>query len=72
MYYTASCSSLIFESGMDNYVFKCQGIYYMGPVMRKHAFAICEQQRRRSACVSAQSDQRLCYSLLRWYNTSSF
>ena len=25
---------------------------------------ICEQQRRRSACASAQSDQRLCCSLL--------
>ena len=28
------------------------------------SYAICEQQRRRSACASAQSDQRLCYSLL--------
>ena len=26
-------------------------------------YAICEQQRRRSACASAQSDQRLCCSL---------
>ena len=26
---------------------------------------VCEQQRRRSACASAQSDQRLCCSLLR-------
>ena len=33
---------------------------------------ICEQQRRRSACASAQSDQRLCFSLLRWFNTSRF
>ena len=33
-------------------------------VMRKPVYAICEQQRRRSACASAQSDQRLCYSLL--------
>ena len=24
---------------------------------------VCEQQRRRPACASAQSDQRLCYSL---------
>ena len=40
--------------------------------MRKPAFAICEQQRRRSACASAQSVQRLCYSLLRQGNTSSF
>ena len=28
-------------------------------------FAICEQQRRRSACASAQSDHRFHYSLLR-------
>ena len=34
--------------------------------------AICEQQRRRSACASAQSDQHLCCSLPRYYNTSSF
>ena len=32
--------------------------------MRKPVYAIWEQQRRRSACASAQSDQRLCYSLL--------
>ena len=41
----------------------------MGHVMRKPVFAICEQQRRISACASAQSDQRLCCSLLSYYNT---
>ena len=25
---------------------------------------VCEQQRRRPACAAAQSDQRLCYSLI--------
>ena len=35
-------------------------------------YAICEQQRRRSACASAHSDQRLCCSLPRSDNTSSF
>ena len=44
----------------------------MSHVMIKPVFAICEQQRRRSACASAQPDQRLCYSLLRWYNTYIF
>ena len=39
--------------------------------MRKLAFAICEQQRRSSACASTQSDQRLCYSLLRQDNASN-
>ena len=37
----------------------------MSHVMRKPVYAICEQQRRRSACTSAQSDQCLCYSLTR-------
>ena len=41
-------------------------------VMRKPVFAICKQQRHRSACTSAQSDQCLCCSLPRKYNISSF
>ena len=44
----------------------------MSNVMRKPVFAICEQQKCRSACTSAQSDQRICYSLLRQYNICSF
>ena len=28
-------------------------------------YAICEQQKRRSACASSQSDQHLCFSLPR-------
>ena len=43
----------------------------MSHVMRKPAFAICEPQSRRSACASAQSDQRLCCSLLGQYNIST-
>ena len=38
---------------------------YLSYVMRKPVLAICEQQRRRSACASAQSDQRLYCLLLR-------
>ena len=37
--------------------------------MRKSVYALCEQQRRRSACICAQSDQRLCCSLLWQYTT---
>ena len=29
---------------------------------------VCEQQRRRPACASAQTDQRLCYSLIGKYH----
>ena len=36
--------------------------YLMSHVIRKPIYAICEQQRRRSACMSAQSDNP-CYSL---------
>ena len=36
----------------------------MSLVMRKPVFALCQQRRRRSACASVQSDQRLCYLLL--------
>ena len=32
--------------------------------MRKPVYAICEQQKRRPACVSAQSDQRLCCCII--------
>ena len=38
---------------------------YMSHVMRKPVYALCEQKRRRSACASVQSDQRLSCSLLR-------
>ena len=41
-------------------------------VLRKPDFAICEQQRRRSACAATQSDQHLCCLLPPKYNTSSF
>ena len=54
----------------------CQRIYDMHEIIKQHAakdnlshvmrkpvYAICEQQRRRSACASAHSDQRVCYSL---------
>ena len=32
--------------------------------MRKPVYAICEPQRRRSACTSAQSDLHLCFRCL--------
>ena len=35
------------------------------PRHEKTCFAICKQQRRRSACAATQSDQRLCCSLTR-------
>ena len=40
--------------------------------MRKPAYAICEQQRRKSACASAQTDQHICCSLPRSYNIYRF
>ena len=40
----------------------------MGLDARKSVFGVCEQQRRRPACASAQSDQRICYSLIGKYH----
>ena len=37
---------------------------HLSHVMRKPFFAICQQQRRRSACACVQSDQRLCFCCL--------
>ena len=38
--------------------------FCMGLDICKPVFGACEQQRRRSACVSAQTDQRRCYSCI--------
>ena len=35
---------------------------------REKSSVVCEQQRRRPACAYAQSDQRLCYSLIVKYH----
>ena len=40
-------------------------------IIRKPVFSLCEQQRRRSTCASAQSDQRLYCSLPGQYNAST-
>ena len=41
------------------------GPTHLSHIMRKPVYAMSEQQRRRSACASTQSDQHLCYSLAR-------
>ena len=45
--------------------------YDLSHIMRKPIYAICEQQRRRSACASVQSDQHHCCSLPRQYSICS-
>ena len=35
--------------------------FIISHAMRKPVYAICEQQRHRSACTSAQLDQHLCF-----------
>ena len=39
----------------------------MGLYQEKTCLRVCEQQRRRPACASAQSDQHLVYLLIRQY-----
>ena len=46
-------------------IVKNMNLFTNEPRHEKTCFAIWEQQMRRSACASAQSDQRLCYSLPR-------
>ena len=36
--------------------------HYWASTQENLSSEVCEQQRRRPACASAQSDQRLCYS----------
>ena len=58
-----------------NFVFRSRPSLLSTPLMNTEymwagpwenvSYVKCEQQRRRSACASAQSDQRLCCSLLR-------
>ena len=40
-------------------------IFKFEPRHEKPVYAVCEQQRHRSACASVQSDQHLCCSLTR-------
>ena len=42
-----------------SFVWFLRSHYYTSHVMRKPVYAKCKQQRRRSACASTQSDQRL-------------
>ena len=42
------------------------GKFHLSHVIRKPVHAVCEQQRHRSACASAQYDQHLLYTLLRY------
>ena len=58
--------------GPSKNVFKRRAQNDMSHIMRKPVYAICEQQRSRSAWAFAQSDQRLFCSLPRYYNSSSF
>ena len=41
--------------------------HHMGLDARNPVFCVSEQQRRRPACTSAQSDQHFCYSLSEKY-----
>ena len=52
------------------YVYVARGIdlRLLNRVMTKTVYIIYKQRRHRSACSSALSDQRLKYSLPRWYN----
>ena len=46
-----------FSFTMDTHKTRKSILDHMSHIMTKPAFVICEQQRRRSACASTQSDQ---------------
>ena len=57
-------------SWMHDFLMYCSKNLVYGPWCKKTCLhGICEQQRRRPACTSPQSNQRLCYSLIGKYNT---
>ena len=39
---------------------------------RPPVFSVCEQQKRRPACASAKSGQRLCYSVIGKYHIKTY
>ena len=47
--------------------------WYNWTYLRENLTVACTQQRRRPPCANAQSDQRICYSLIRkYYNVEHF
>ena len=50
------------------YRFYRQSTSKWAPTRENLSSGVCKQQRRRPACASAQTDQRLCYSLCGKYN----
>ena len=65
-FFFVSVFILKFQKGTLHLLIKVTAInhFHMSHIMRKPVYAICEQHRRRSACASVQSDQRLCLSCL--------
>ena len=53
-------ASLLFAQAIKRL---CCDMRHMSHITRKPVYAICQQQRSRSACAFAQSDQHLCCSL---------
>ena len=49
-------------------IFTFQGQAIWAPTRENLSSEIFEQHRRRPACASAQSDQRLCYLLIEKYH----
>ena len=64
----ADCLYSILQSNLS--VYNCSlHILHFSHVMKNLFYVICEQQRRRSACTSVQSDQHLNRSLSGLCNT---
>ena len=64
MYITASHYKTVLDASQLITGSHAFSFIFMSHIMRKPVYAICEQQRARSACTSAQSDQHLCFRCL--------
>ena len=57
-WFSCAAAQIILTAMISNWARSCENMSY----------AICEQQRRRLACTSAQSDQHVCCSLFKLYD----
>ena len=64
-YYPAVGQQMEWSDCTDAQACQCFVVLIWTRSCKNVSYAICEQQRCRSACASAQSDQHLCCSLLR-------
>ena len=63
--YSGDAGRMVYRYYYYYYYYHYYYYYYYWASMRESlSSVVCEQHKRRPACVAAQSDQRLCYLLI--------